>query len=121
MSLREPVDVVIVGAGVIGAATAYHLAWAAPNLKIAVIEQDHVGHGSTARSFAAYRKQFRSRVHILSSVISQRELESFEQIAGHAAGMRKIGYLFLYRDPAQLEAAAAGVARQRELGVEDVV
>ena len=88
---REPVDVAIVGAGAIGAATAYHLALADPKLRIAVIEQDHVGHGSTARSFAAYRKQFRSRVHIRASVISQRELEGFEKISGHDCGMRQIG------------------------------
>ena len=81
MSPREPVDVAIVGAGAIGASAAYHLSVADPSLKIAVIEQDHVGHGSTARSFAAYRKQFRSRIHILASLISQRELERFESIA----------------------------------------
>jgi sarcosine oxidase, subunit beta len=121
MSLREPVDVAIVGAGVIGAATAYHLALADPRLKIAVIEQDHVGHGSTARSFAAYRKQFRSRVHIQASVVSQRELERFEQFTGISPGMRKIGYLFLYSDQGQLEYAAQAVSRQRELGVEDAV
>jgi sarcosine oxidase subunit beta len=121
MSLREPVDVVVVGAGIIGAATAYHLSLADPKLRIAVIEQDHVGHGSTARSFAAYRKQFRSRIHIRASVLSQRELEQFEKIAGHSAVMRKIGYLFLYSDQAQLDNAAAAVSRQRELGVDDVV
>lgn len=121
MSLLEPVDVAIVGAGVIGAATAYHLALADPKLKIAVIEQDHVGHGSTARSFAAYRKQFRSRVHIHASVVSQRELERFEGFTGISPGMRKIGYLFLYTDQAQLDYAAQAVSRQRELGVDDAV
>jgi sarcosine oxidase subunit beta len=121
MPARESVDVAIVGAGVIGAATAYYLSVADPKLKITVIEQDHVGHGSTARSFAAYRKQFRSRVHIRASVISQRVLEDFEKIAGHSAGMRKIGYLFVYRDQAELDNAASAVTRQRELGVDDVV
>src|SRR5207245_952643 len=91
------------------------------SLKIAVVEQDHVGHGSTARSFAAYRKQFRSRIHIRASIVSQRELETFDEIAGHSAVMRKIGYLFLYRDEAELDEAAAAVSRQRELGVDDVV
>jgi sarcosine oxidase subunit beta len=121
MSHREPVDVAVIGAGVIGAATAYHLSLLDPKLRIAVLEADHVGSGSTARSFAAYRKQFRSRVHILSSVISQRELEGFEKIAGYSAGMRKIGYLFLYTDQEKLDQAALAVARQRELGVDDVV
>src|SRR5688572_5820387 len=117
---RDQVDVAIVGAGAIGAATAYYLAQAAPHLKIVLLEQDHVGGGSTTRSFAAYRKQFRSRIHVLSSVVSQREFERFEEIAGHDVGLRQLGYLFLYRDPAALERAAEAVALQRELGVEDV-
>lgn len=120
MTTREPVDVAILGAGVIGAATAYYLSLARPALKIALIEADHTGGGSTARSFAAYRKQFRSRIHILSSVVSQREYERFEAISGHDCGLRQIGYLFLYRDGADLDRAASAVATQRELGVADV-
>jgi sarcosine oxidase, subunit beta len=114
------VDVAIVGAGAIGAATAYYLAQAAPQLKVALLEQDHVGGGSTTRSFAAYRKQFRSRIHVLSSVVSQREFERFEEIAGHDCGLRQLGYLFLYRDGDALDRAAEAVALQRELGVADV-
>src|SRR3954463_10901813 len=114
-------DVLIVGTGAIGAATAYYLSIADPKLKIGVVEADAIGHGSTARSFAAYRKQFRSRIHILSSIISQREFERFPEIAGPTVNLRKIGYLFLYRDPAKAESAAGAVARQREMGVDDVV
>src|SRR5438067_1367019 len=121
MVKREPVDVAIVGAGVIGAATAYYLSLARPSLRIALIEADHVGSGSTARSFAAYRKQFRSRIHVLSSVVSQREYERFHDISGHDCGLRQIGYLFLYRDPTDLDRAAQAVTTQRELGVDDVV
>lgn len=118
--MSEPFDVAVVGAGVIGAATAYYLSVARPSLRIALLEADHVGHGSTARSFAAYRKQFRSRIHVLASVISQREYERFHEISGHDCGLRQIGYLFLYRDPKDVEAASLAVARQRELGVHDV-
>jgi sarcosine oxidase subunit beta len=118
---REPVDVAIVGAGVIGAATAYYLSQLDPKLRIAIVEQDHVGAGSTSRSFAAYRKQFRSRIHILASVTSQRELERFPEITGTDPGQRKLGYLFLYRDQAELDKAAVAVTRQRELGVDDAV
>src|SRR3954451_12702040 len=120
MTQLEPVDVVVVGAGAIGAAAAYYLSVADPKLRIALVEQEHVGGGSTARSFAAYRKQFRSRIHIVSSLVSQREYERFEEVSGHDCGLRQIGYLFLYRDPAKLDEAATHVARQRELGVSDV-
>lgn len=121
MGTREPVDVAVVGAGVIGAATAYHLVKARPGLRVALLEAEHVGTGSTSRSFAAYRKQFRSRVHIAASVVSQRELEGFQALAGQDVGLRRIGYLFLYRDAAALDRAAEGVRVQRECGVDDVV
>jgi sarcosine oxidase subunit beta len=119
MTQREPVDVLVVGAGVLGAATAYYLSLQDPGLKVALVEQDHVGSGSTARSFAAYRKQFRSRIHVLASIVSQREFERFEEISGHDVGLRQIGYLFLYRNPEKLDEAAGAAARQRELGVSD--
>lgn len=120
MTQHDPVDVVVVGAGAIGAATAYYLSVADPKLKIALVEQDHVGMGSTARSFAAYRKQFRSKIHIRASVLSQREYERFPELTGgHECGLRQIGYLFLYSNPEELENAAVAVKRQQELGVPD--
>jgi glycine/D-amino acid oxidase-like deaminating enzyme len=59
-SSREPIraahsgetraDVLIVGAGIAGLATAYHLAAESPGLRVVVAEAAHVGHGATARS-----------------------------------------------------------------------
>ena len=119
MSSLETFDVAIVGGGVVGTATAFYLLEARPGLRVALLEQDHIGAGSTSRSFAAYRKQFRSKAHIQASVVSQREFERFEALTGHSCGLRKIGYLFLYRDPDELEKASLPVARQRELGAPD--
>ncbi|RRD60390.1 FAD-binding oxidoreductase [Leucobacter sp. OH1287] len=44
------VDVAIVGAGFTGLWTAYYLKQARPNLKIAVIEQEHAGYGASGRN-----------------------------------------------------------------------
>jgi len=44
------VDVCIVGAGYTGLWTAYHLAVADPGLRIAIIEQEHVGFGASGRN-----------------------------------------------------------------------
>jgi gamma-glutamylputrescine oxidase len=59
-STREPIrpahsgqthaDVLIVGAGIAGLATAYHLAARAPGVRVVVAEATHVGFGATARS-----------------------------------------------------------------------
>lgn len=50
--LHEPVDVdaVIVGAGYTGLWTAYYLASASPDMRIAVIEEQHAGFGASGRN-----------------------------------------------------------------------
>jgi len=44
------VDVAIIGGGYTGLATAYHLAKVLPDLKIALFEARHVGHGASGRN-----------------------------------------------------------------------
>ena len=44
------VDVAIIGGGYTGLATAYHLAKAQPNIKIALFEAKEVGHGASGRN-----------------------------------------------------------------------
>ena len=43
-------DVCVVGAGYTGLWTAYHLARAAPDLRVVVVEQRHVGYGASGRN-----------------------------------------------------------------------
>ncbi|MGD0159426.1 MAG: FAD-binding oxidoreductase [Candidatus Bathyarchaeia archaeon] len=57
-------DVVTVGAGIIGLATAYHLKSRNPNQKILVVDKrGAAGQGSTAKSAAAFRCLFASRTN----------------------------------------------------------
>jgi FAD-dependent oxidoreductase domain-containing protein 1 len=57
-------DVVTVGAGIIGLATAYHLKNRNPNQKILVVDKrGAAGQGSTAKSAAAFRCLFASRTN----------------------------------------------------------
>ena len=53
-SLPKTADVVILGAGVMGASTAFHLATRKAG-KIGVIDKDHVGRGGSGRSSALVR------------------------------------------------------------------
>ena len=88
-------DFVVVGAGIVGVATAYHLKRLSPRSRVLVIDQHPgVGMGDTAKSAAAFRTAFTSwvnRVLAKTSVGFYREVQE----GGVDLGMRFVGYLFL--------------------------
>jgi sarcosine oxidase, subunit beta len=116
-------EVVIIGAGVVGASVAYHLAKRGCG-RILVLERHRApGQGSTGRATGGFRAQFGSEVNVRLSLLSREELLSFEEEMGADPGYRPCGYLFLAGDEAQLEALrgaqevqrAAGLAEAREV------
>lgn len=109
--------VVIVGAGIMGASIAYHLA-ARGCTDVIVLEQAETEiTGSTARSAAGVRHQFSSEVNIRMSIYGIERLKHFTQEIGGHAEYRRIGYLFLISDPADWAEYQRSVALQRSLGV----
>ncbi|MEZ0318908.1 MAG: FAD-binding oxidoreductase [Pyrobaculum sp.] len=88
-------DFVIVGAGVVGLSTAYHIKRLSPSSRVLVVDQHPgAGMGDTAKSAAAFRTIFTSWVNralAKTSVEFYREV----QVRGHDLGMRWVGYLFL--------------------------
>jgi glycine/D-amino acid oxidase-like deaminating enzyme len=112
-------DVVVIGAGVVGAAAAWYLSQE-QGLRVVVLEARAVAAGSTSRSAAAFRQQFSSLAHVQMSRFSGEVYAGFPETFGVAPVFVRNGYLFLYSEASALEAAAARVRRQREAGVEDV-
>ncbi len=119
MNLPERVDVVIAGGGITGASSLYHLVRDS-DLKVLLLDARGVNFGSTARSAAAFRHQFSSRVNVQMSLYSGRVYERFHEEFETDELLVKNGYLFLYRDEDHLEKAAERVEFQRSLGVENV-
>jgi sarcosine oxidase subunit beta len=110
-------QVVIIGAGVVGASVAYHLALrGCTDIVILEKEASEVS-GSTARSAAGVRHQFSSATNIQLSLHSIRRLRAFDQEVGGHAELRQVGYLFLVDDETTWEQYKQNVALQRELGV----
>jgi sarcosine oxidase, subunit beta len=108
-------DVVVVGAGVIGASSAFHLARA--GLRVVVVDAfDGPAEGSTGRSFASIRAQWADPLNIELSWHSIQTYRSFPEVHGVDVGYRPSGYLFLVPDAAW-EAQLAAVDLQREHGV----
>ncbi|MEF3273462.1 MAG: FAD-binding oxidoreductase [Chloroflexus sp.] len=115
--MDDRAQVVIIGAGVIGASIAFHLAergWR----DTLILEREEVEiSGSTARSAAGVRHQFSSRTNVLLSKYSIERLRYFETEVGGHAELRQVGYLFLINDETTWAQYMRNVAMQRELKV----
>jgi sarcosine oxidase subunit beta len=109
-------QVVIIGAGVMGASIAYHLA-ARGHTDVLILEKEATEiSGTTARSVAGVRHQFSAAVNVRLSLYSIERLKHFTaEIGGHAE-LKQVGYLFLIDDPANWEQYQSNAAMQRRLG-----
>jgi sarcosine oxidase subunit beta len=117
MTVPGTADIVIIGGGVMGASTAYHLAQRGVKDVVLLEKENFFGLGATGRCAGGVRYQFDTEVNIRLSIASLPMLESFEEELGQAIDYRKCGYLFAHSDPHDLAAFQRGVALQNRLGV----
>jgi sarcosine oxidase subunit beta len=117
MSTSPNAQVVIIGAGIMGASIAYHLAMRGCG-SITILEQQETEiAGSTARAVAGVRHQFSTEVNVRLSQYGIERLRHFEQEIGVDPGLRQVGYLFLIDNPRDWATYQHSVAMQRQLGV----
>lgn len=89
------VDVVVVGAGILGLAGAYHILQENRGMELLLLDRlPGAGQGTTARSAAAYRDMFASPVN---RFLSRGSISFYEglQDTGISLDLMKIGYLWL--------------------------
>ena len=109
----------IVGAGVIGASVAWHLA-ARGCTNVRVLESEpRSGEGSTGKATGGFRAQFGSEVNVRLSLLSREKLLRFRDELGVDPGFRPCGYLFLVERQETLDAFAAAREVQRRAGFTD--
>jgi len=93
----EEHDVLIVGAGIIGLSTAYHLKNKNPDLNILVVDKlGAAGQGSTAKSAAAFRCLFASRTNFALADSSAEFYRHVQEEVGFDLKLRWAGYLWLF-------------------------
>jgi sarcosine oxidase subunit beta len=117
VSLPRAANAIIIGGGVVGCSIAYHLARRGLD-QVLVLERETVGSGTTSKAAGGIRAQFPTETEILFSLESIRVFERFQDEFGVDPGYRKIGYLFLVSDPADLRGYETRIALQRRLGVD---
>ena len=115
--MSETADVVIVGAGIMGVSTAYHLVRRGAG-RVVVLERDSVCSGSTALASGGIRHQYANRLGIELTTHSIVTYERFEDEFGVDPNFRQHGYLILVTTEEELAIARKSVALQRGLGVD---
>jgi sarcosine oxidase subunit beta len=116
MDIPRTADVIIIGGGVMGASTAYHLAASGHPNVLLFEKEDFFGTGATGRCAGGVRYQFATEINIHLSLKSLPMLENFKQEIGQEIDYRKIGYLFLLTNQDDVSMFRRIVDLQNNLG-----
>ena len=115
MPLPAAAEVVVVGGGIMGASTAFHLAEAGVT-DVVVLEQGTLGSGSSAKPLGGVRATFSDANNVELGLRSLQAFETFADRFGIDIGLCQVGYLFLCRSEAELAAVEASVRLQNRVG-----
>ena len=107
-------DIVILGAGVMGASIAFHLARRKAG-KIVVIDKDHVGRGASGRSSALIRMHYSFPPEVRLAVVSLHMFQNWRDIVGQPGDFHKTGFVRIVH-PHENERLKRNVEMQRSLG-----
>src|SRR5918994_1332398 len=117
----KPGSVVIIGAGVMGASVAYHLAargWG----DVVMLDRSAVpGQGSTGAATGGFRAQYATAINVRLSLLSREKLHSFKEETGTDPGYLPAGYLWLAPTRPELEELRAGLEVQRAAGLHEAI
>ena len=115
--LPQKAQVVVIGGGVMGASTAYHLALRGCRDVVVLERNAAFGTGATGKGAGGIRYQFSTEINIRLSQLSLPMLERFEAETGQAIDLRRPGYLFLLTDEAEVKLFRQTFELQHRLGV----
>jgi sarcosine oxidase subunit beta len=99
---RDSYRVTIVGAGIVGLFTAYHLARAGAG-PVLVVDKGFLSSGASGRNGGGVRQQWETRSTVRLARESVRAYRRFGIEFGFNIWFRQTGYLFLAESPAELE------------------
>jgi len=95
MTLPNTANVVVIGGGVMGASTAYHLALKGCKNIVLLERNSFFGIEATGKCAGGIRYQFDTEINVKLSLISLPMLDRFGEELGQVIDIRKCGYLFV--------------------------
>src|SRR5262249_35840316 len=107
-------DAIVIGAGISGASTAYHLR--KTGAKTLLIERGEPASGGTGKSAAIIRQSYSTPLLVRLARASITIVDNAPSVLGRAAGFVQDGYCFVV-SAEMLEGAKKNVAMQRSLGI----
>ncbi|RME88963.1 MAG: FAD-binding oxidoreductase [Anaerolineae bacterium] len=118
MTLPNSAEIVIVGGGVMGASTLYHLAARGQKDVLLLEKEEFFGQGATGRCAGGVRYQFSTEVNIRLSLESLPMLERFKEEIGQDVDYRQCGYLIVLTNEKDVATFRHNVELQHRLGVQ---
>jgi sarcosine oxidase, subunit beta len=115
----KPGAVVIVGAGVMGASVAYHLATRGWRNIVMVDRSEGPGLGSTGAATGGFRAQYATDINVRLSLLAREKLRAFKEDTGTDPGYQPAGYLWLATSRTELQDLRAGLVVQRAAGLHE--
>jgi sarcosine oxidase, subunit beta len=114
-SRTNTADFLILGAGVMGASIAFHLAKRKAG-RIVVIDKDHVARGGSGRSSALIRMHYSFPPEVQLAVESLKMFQNWQEIVGTPGDFHKTGFVRIVA-PSETARLKANVEMQRKFGV----
>jgi len=108
-------DIAVIGAGIMGMATAYYLS--KNGVKPAVIDKEYIGSGSTGRCIAGIRQQFSTPASIAVMKENVSLFSQMEEEFGFSVEFYQGGYLLMAHNEEMVEVFKSNIIIQRKEGI----
>jgi sarcosine oxidase, subunit beta len=112
-------SVVIIGAGVMGASVAYHLAARGWRDILILDRSSGPGQGSTGAATGGFRAQYGTPINIRLSLLARQKLLRFHEEVGADPGYVQAGYLWLATSRGELDLLRQGLRVQQAEGLHE--
>jgi sarcosine oxidase subunit beta len=112
-------SVAVIGAGVVGASVAYHLAARGWRDVVVLDRSGGPGQGSTGAATGGYRAQFTTAINVRLSLLAREKMLRFREEIGADPGYVPAGYLWLARGQGEMDALAAAREVQHAAGLSE--
>jgi len=114
--MTKTFDVIVIGGGIIGAATGFYLSQR--GMKVLLLEKSFLTSGSTGRCITGIRQQFSTPTTIKTSMESVRLFSKMKDKLGIDVEWKNSGYLFLAHTEDRVEIFRKNIDIQQQFGLD---